>query len=94
MGHDAVAALAIRGSSDAIVLLNPDACRGGPFRNVLRLSMDGVVIWQAQLPGRQNDDSYVSVRWMGERLVANTWSAYLVHLDADSGQLLEVTFTK
>jgi hypothetical protein len=94
LGYDASVVLPIGGTNDAIVMLNPDACRAGSFQNLLRVSADGSVMWRAELPGRQGDDAYVAVRWAGAQLLANTWSTYLVRLDVDTGRILESTFTK
>ena len=89
--------LEVTGTNDAIVLLNPDACRVGPFRNLLRLSADGSVDWRAELPDtRDNNDAYVAVRWAGARfLLANTWTCHAVNIDAESGRLFgTASFTK
>jgi hypothetical protein len=94
LGHAASVVLPISGTNDAIVLLDPDACRSGSFRNLLRVSANGSVMWQAELPDRQGNDAYVAVRWAGAQLLANTWSTYLVRLDVESGRILESTFTK
>ena len=93
LGCAASAVLPVVGAADAVVLLDPDAHMKEPFRNLVRISAGGAVIWRAELPGR-TDDAYVAVRFDGIQLQANTWSGYLVTLDIDSGRVLEATFTK
>jgi hypothetical protein len=94
LGHRARAALSIKGSDDAIVLVDPDAVMKCRFQNLLRIAHDGSVQWRADLPGRENEDTYVSVQWVGTELMANTWSAYRVRIDVGDGRILESTFTK
>lgn len=94
LGHEASVVLPVVGSVDAIVLLNPDACMTGPFRNLLRVSADGSVSWRAALPDSREADKYVAVRWLGTQLVANTWNAYSVCIDPIDGQILDSLFTK
>jgi hypothetical protein len=94
LGYPVSAALPINGSSDCIVLCNPDAQLAGVFRNLIRVSANGAVVWRADLPARSGNDSYVAVQWAGPQLVANTWTAYSVHIDANSGQIISAEFTK
>src|SRR5580693_9184731 len=79
LGFGASVVLSIPGTNDVIVLCNADERRErGPFRNLLRVAPDGSVVWRADLPGETGDDAYVAVRWVGGKLVANTWSAHRV----------------
>jgi hypothetical protein len=91
-----VKSIALPGTSDAIVLwegvLNRLNARND--HNLVRLNGRGEIIWTAQLPERTNPDSFVDVRFEGNVLAANTWSCYLVTLDAENGILLTKTFTK
>ena len=94
LGCDARAVLPIDGTNDVVVLLNPDSGGNGPFRNLLRLAQSGAIVWQADLPTRDRADAYMKVRWQGNRLVANSWSTYLVELDEEDGRIVNKTFTK
>jgi hypothetical protein len=89
---DAKVVLPIPDAPGAIVLL------GGPivgrFRNVLRVSATGSVVWQAELPDVDSSDAYVSLQWMQTVLVANTLSGYSVRLDAENGRIVDTIFTK
>ena len=58
------------------------------------LSSQGEIIWTARMPERTNPDFFVDVRLDDNVLAANTWSCFLVTLDADNGKLLSKTFTK
>jgi hypothetical protein len=93
LGHDASLVLPVPGTPDAIVLLSPDAQLNGRFGNLLRMSPDGSVSWQVE-PPFQNDDAFVAVAWVGDKLIANTWSCFRVAVDVNTGRLLETLFTK
>jgi hypothetical protein len=94
LGYDAAVVLPVSGSDDAIVLLNPDACLGSPFRNLLRLSAGGAVRWRAELPER-GTDFYSSVAWgPGDQLLAHSWSCYSVRIDPEDGRIMDAIFTK
>jgi len=94
--QDAKVVLPIEGTTDAIVLIDWGAFRGGSFQNLLRVRANGSVVWRAALPtGQVNGDAYVAVRWGPEaQLIANTWSTNLVRLDLESGRILDSIFTK
>jgi len=55
------------------------------------------VAWAA-FPPRGDDsegqDSWTFVRLDGHQLIANSWSAYEVHLDLDTGKEITRQFTK
>jgi hypothetical protein len=63
-------------------------------RNLVRLTPQNRIVWRAEVPDPGSNDTYVAVRWSGRSLAANSWSAYLVKLDPDTGRLLSATFTK
>ncbi len=91
-GDGARTVLPIAGSGDAIVLVGGSARSQGSFRNLLRVSPDGAIVWRAKVP--TDSDSYVSVEWRSERLWAHSWSCYLVEIDAGTGRVLQSLFTK
>ena len=93
LGHGASVVLPVPETNDAIVLLNPDEQVNGRFGNLLRLSADGSVSWQA-VPVFENNDVFVAVEWLGDKLMANTWSGYRVVVEVDTGLPLETAFTK
>src|SRR5258708_32696146 len=72
-------------SDDRIVLLNPDlGPLHRPFSNLLRLSGQGHLLWQAELPvsaPTDRHDGYVEIRWEGATIAANTWSGWYVLID-------------
>jgi hypothetical protein len=90
--------LPVPGSTDTIVLLDPDQSpMTGPFHNLLRYDSAHHTIWTATLPdlyapGRP--DCYVSVRWEDDTLDANTWSGHRVRLDPATGAIVATTFVK
>ena len=92
-GYPVDEVLPVPDSDDCLVLLLYDRGPATAFRNLLRCRPDGVVVWRAELPDR-GADAYVGVRWMGEHLVAGSWSGFEVRLDPGTGRILEQTFTK
>jgi hypothetical protein len=72
LGGGAQAVRPIASSNDAIVLVAWSAPSHGAFRNLLRVSTDGAIVWRAALPSDR--DSYVSVEWLGAQLMANSWN--------------------
>ena len=79
--------------TDAVVLLDY-MCRRTKFENLIRLHADGTVAWQASLPSGTINDSFVSFRWVDERLIANTWSGYRVQIDVNDGHIASSDFVK
>ena len=92
-GFPAKAVLPLPGSDDAVVLLDHMA---GPknFANLIRLAPDGRVLWRLAPPEGSTNDAYVDLRWRGDQLLANSWSGYLVRIDAASGQMTSSEFVK
>lgn len=86
-------ALAVPRTNDAIVLLNPDEQMDGHSGALLRLFPDGSVAWRV-VPAFENGDAFVAVKWVGDQLIANTWSCYSVVVDVDTGRLFDAIFTK
>ena len=79
----------VPGSADRIIFLKP--LGRGQDENLIRVSNAGSLVWRAQLP--ETDDSWVACRFEGGVVFANSWSCYLVRLDANSGQIISKTFT-
>lgn len=92
LGGGAQTVLSIARSDDAIVLVTWSVPSQGAFRNLLRVSRDGAIVWRAALP--TDRDAYVSVEWQGARLMANSWNGYRVELDTGTGRPLQTVFTK
>jgi hypothetical protein len=85
-----VDAIGIPGSSDAIVL-----CERGPSsrdRNLLRVRADGTILWIAPAP--PSFGSYCKIMLEDSVLVAWTWSCYRLRIDLETGDAIDVTFTK
>jgi hypothetical protein len=91
-GRGAQAVLPIACSDDVIVLIEKAARSPGAFRNLLRVSKDGAIVWRAGLP--TDRDWYVSAKWRGALLIANSWSCHSVVVDVDTGRPLQSVFTK
>ena len=66
-------------------------------RNLIATNRDGVEVWRAT-PVMFNDpvqeDCFTALRWDGFHLTAHTWSCYTVAIDADSGEVTILEFTK
>ena len=61
-------------------------------RNLIATTRDGVEVWRAKPPDQE--DCFTALRWDGIRLTAHTWSCYRVAIDADSGEVTILEFTK
>lgn len=55
---------------------------------------DGAVRWTAIPPKVEPEDAWTVVRLEGQRVIANSWSGYLVQLDLETGDEIARTFTK
>ena len=78
--------------SDRIILIAPEAHPRSAFRNLLRVDLDGLVIWRAALPS--DPDVFLSVTLAAGSLRANTWSGFCLLLDATTGAELDRVFVK
>lgn len=94
-GIPGVEVVAIPGTSDAVVRLDHMA-KGGAFRNLVRISSSGRVLWRAELPTLEPADAYVAVDYDSEysRLTAVSWTGYWVVVNVDSGGIVEQEFVK
>lgn len=98
-GHPVRTVLPVPPSTDCIVLLAwYPAKSSGDFRNVLRRRKDGSIVWRAQLPAtgpRRSEDYYTEIGWdTNGTLQAYSWSAYSVHLDPNTGKILNQEWVK
>lgn len=86
------------GQDEEIVLINPDlGPMDRPFRNLLRRTKDSKVLWRAELPDPDaigTYDTYVELNLKGSDVQANTWTGYLVIIDAGSGTIKSLEFVK
>ncbi len=80
--------------SDNLLDLEPTTDGMGYATKVTRRREDGSVIWSALPPDSEPQDAWVAVRVEGSRVIANSWSCYLVILDLDTGEEIKRTFTK
>lgn len=80
-------------AGDRIVLYPYDSV-SGRFRNLVRVRLDGSLVWEASLPTNDSQDAYVSAEVHSGRLVANSWSCYRVFIDWSTGHVLDAEFTK
>jgi hypothetical protein len=60
---------------------------------IVRVRQDGSASWRAA-PPEGAADARVTVSLQGQQVVANSWSGWLVHLDAETGFETERRFTK
>ncbi len=81
--------LSVPHSDDSIVMLHYKK----EFRNVLRCSSNGSVVWVAELP-QQSHDVYTNLDWHEQKLRAFSWSCFSVILDVETGKILSSVFTK
>lgn len=65
----------------------------GYAASMTRRGSDSSVRWTA-MPKVEPQDPWTVVRLEGPRVIANSWSGYLVQLDLDTGDEIARTFTK
>ena len=80
--------------SDDILDLAPTDDGLGYASSITRRGADGSVTWTAIPPERTTRDAWMAVRLEGPRVIANSWSCYLVQLDLETGSEVARTFTK
>ena len=91
--------LSLVGSSDSIVLLDPERRPPGvlhwhPFANVLRVTASGEIVWRGDLLRQETTAKcWIGVAWVGPRLRAWTYS-YECELDPATGRIVRSHFTK
>lgn len=66
-------------------------------RNLIAADRHGREVWRAKPaffddPSKQ--DYFTAIHWDGMRLTAHTWSGYRAAVDADTGELSDLQFTK
>jgi hypothetical protein len=91
-------AFSLPDTPDGVVLLDwmdrpPGIEEWHPYQNVLRIRPDGSIVWRAELPSGETLKSFTATSWDEGRLIAQAWSHRCV-LDAETGRILETTFTK
>lgn len=64
----------------------------GWFQNLVCISMDGSVVWRAQMPTNSSGEAYTQMRVEGEDLVAWSFTGLMVHLDAKTGRIRSTDF--
>ena len=85
----------VPGEESAIVLLDYMEMGGGSVRNLVKVRPGGVIIWIADLPHTGPRECYLSIDLsVGGQVFANTWNGYRVAIDADTGSVLGMKFTK
>ena len=84
--------LPLGSTEDCLVLLDPGSSTRPTFENLLLVGPAGAVRWKAQLP--QTNDAFVDVLLIGQKLEARTWNGLRVKVDVETGQTLEIGFTK
>jgi hypothetical protein len=85
-------ALVVNHGDNCIILLDPDSSEKPRFENLFCLARDGDIVWTASLP--ETRDTFVELRFRGEQVVANSWSAFLLTIDPSTGSVLNCEFTK
>lgn len=84
--------LALPDAARRLVLL-PSSDGYGYCRAMVAQRADGSEHWSA-FPPEGDRDAWVAVRVEGDAVLANSYSGWLVRLDAGSGRELKRTFTK
>jgi hypothetical protein len=78
-----------------VVLLDPDAYteKFGQFRNLIALTLDGKLLWTAELPTNMGGDTYYRVS-SKDPLVADSFSSYACKIDDTTGKIKAKSFFK
>lgn len=79
--------LTVADSGDRIVLFSWAADPAPLKRNLARVDEHGNVVWRAQLPDKAPNDCFVGLKRVGDRLLARTFSGWVVSLGFDGEQL-------
>ena len=66
----------------------------GYAASITRRGSDSSVRWTAIPPEGKPQDTWSAVRLEGRRVIANSWSCYLVQLDLETGCEMARTLTK
>ena len=82
--------LALPGSGDRLLL---EPSNDGYCKALVVERTDGSQGWTAH-PPEGDEDAWVAVRLDGDTVLANSFTGWLVRLDARSGRELERNFTK
>lgn len=80
--------------SDDTLDLAPTDDGLGYTASITRRGTDGSVRWTAMPPEGAPQDAWTAVRLEGARLIATSWSCYLIQLDLETGSEIARTFTK
>ena len=76
-----------------IALLDPDQ-KNDRFHNLVKVDINGFILWEAELPDFSGVDCYVDVKFQDDFLVAHSWAGFKVIIDIESGQIVSKKFTK
>ena len=66
----------------------------GYAASITRRGSDGSVRWTAIPPEVERQDAWTAIRLECTRMIANSWSCYLVQLNLETGSEIARTFTK
>jgi hypothetical protein len=85
-------------SDDSVILFDWEDAAVEKFRNLVRVSASGEIVWRAELPHDPEltggFDAYDSVAWDKGRLIANSLSCFRVELAPEDGRIVAAEFTK
>lgn len=82
----------LEGGAQCVLLLDPDSSKQPVFENLLCINKEGDVVWTAKLP--DSPDAFVRISLEGKMILANSWSGFLLKLDAHTGKEIERVFVK
>ncbi|WFU06284.1 hypothetical protein QA648_24560 (plasmid) [Rhizobium sp. CB3171] len=66
----------------------------GDSYNLVRLDLEGNILWKAAPPIKSVPDCFTEISWDGKDLIANTWSCYRIGVDLQSGATTVLEFIK
>jgi outer membrane protein assembly factor BamB len=94
LGYMASEVLAFPSGDRAIVLLDYSSMPTGPAQNLICIGENGEVLWRSPLPTESPTDAFTAVRFVDDRIIANSWSGFRSVVDPQTGELIERTFVK
>ena len=62
------------------------------IENLVREDASGNTVWSAKLPQEGPSDSFTNVRLEGDKLIAWTWSCWMVSVDIETGVVTRISF--
>ena len=91
-GHPVYSVLMLKDGDGCLVLVDYSSSTVPICRNLFRVGIDGSIIWTAGL--LPFGDSYASIRFDNDSVIANTWGGWVVSVNVADGGVTQIKFTQ